>query len=100
MGRERDLSVPPVLIFRLIIDLLSVFYNLIPVFGEGGLRAHLVLIVAAPRKPAFFPGAVQTVEAVAIFFFVNVTDGKPPFRQTQILNNYFLKKTKKGRFSE
>ena len=95
MGRESDLSVPPVLIFRLIIDLLSVFYNLIHVFGEGGLRAYLVLIATAPRKPAFSHGVVQTVAAVAIFFFVNVTDGKPPFRQTQIFNNYFFEKNEK-----
>ena len=71
------------------------FYNLIHVFGEGGPRAHLVLIATAPRKPAFSHGVVQTVAAVAIFFFVNVTDGKPPFRQTQIFNNYFFEKNEK-----
>ena len=35
---------------------------------------------------ALLAPAVQAAAAVAIFFFINVTDDEPPFRQTQIFN--------------
>ena len=64
-------------------------------FLVKGLRAHLVLIATAPRKPAFSSGIVQTVATVAILFFANATDGKPPFGQTQIFYNYFFERNEK-----
>ena len=36
------------------------------------------------------------VAAVAIFFFINVTDDEPPFRQTQIFNKQKYEKRAEG----
>ena len=53
---------------------------------DGGARADLIFQAAATEGTAFFVPVVQAVAAVAIFFFINVTDDEPPFRQTQIFN--------------
>ena len=53
---------------------------------DGGARANFIFQAAAPDGTAFPAPAVQAVAAVAIFFFINVTDDEPPFRQTQIFN--------------
>ena len=53
---------------------------------DGGARANLIFQTAAPGGAAFSASEVQAVAAVAIFFFINVTDDEPPFRQTQIFN--------------
>ena len=53
---------------------------------DGGARANLIFQTATPEGTAFPVPAVQTEAAVAIFFFINVTDDEPPFRQTQIFN--------------
>ena len=63
------------------------FIDFFVVFIEdGGVRANLIFQAAAPDGTAFPASAVQAVAAVAIFFFINVTDDEPPFRQTQIFN--------------
>ena len=63
------------------------FIDFFVVFIEdGGARANLIFQAAAPEGAAFPAPAVQTVAAVAIFFFINVTDDEPPFGQTQIFN--------------
>lgn len=50
------------------------------------MRANLIFQTAAPDGTAFPAPAVQAEAAVAIFFFINVVDDEPPFRQTQIFN--------------
>ena len=59
------------------------FIDFFVVFIEdGGARANLIFQAAAPDGTAFPAPVVQAVAAVAIFFFINVTDDEPPFRQT------------------
>ena len=53
---------------------------------DGGARANLIFQAAATGGAALSASEVQAVATVAIFFFINVTDDKPPFRQTQIFN--------------
>ena len=63
------------------------FIDFFIVFIEnGGARANFFFQAAATEGTAFSASAVQAVAAVAIFFFINVTDDEPPFRQTQIFN--------------
>ena len=63
------------------------FIDFFIVFIEnGGVRANLIFQAAAPEGTAFSVSAVQAETAVAIFFFINVADDEPPFRQTQIFN--------------
>ena len=63
------------------------FIDFFVVFIEdGGARANLIFQAAASDGAAFSASEVQAVAAVAIFFFINVTDDEPPFRQTQIFN--------------
>ncbi len=63
------------------------FIDFFVVFIEnGGARANLIFQAAATGGAAFSAPEVQAVAAVAIFFFINVTDDEPPFRQTQIFN--------------
>ena len=63
------------------------FIDFFVVFSEdGGARANLIFQTATPEGTAFSASAVQAVAAVAIFFFINVTDDEPPFGQTQIFN--------------
>ena len=63
------------------------FIDFFVVFIEdGGARADLIFQAAATEGTAFSVPVVQAVAAVAIFFFINVTDDEPPFRQTQIFN--------------
>ena len=63
------------------------FIDFFVVFIEnGGARANLIFQAAATGGAAFSASAVQAVAAVAIFFFINVTDDEPPFGQTQIFN--------------
>lgn len=50
------------------------------------MRANLIFQAAATEGAAFPALVVQAVAAVAIFFFINVVDDEPPFRQTQIFN--------------
>ena len=60
------------------------------------MRANLIFQAAAPEGAAFPASAVQAVAAVAIFFFINVTDDEPPFRQTQIFNKQKYEKRAEG----
>ena len=63
------------------------FIDFFVVFIEdGGARANLIFQTATPEGTAFPASEVQAVAAVAIFFFINVTDDEPPFKQTQIFN--------------
>ena len=63
------------------------FIDFFVVFIEDwGARANFIFQATAPEGAAFPASAVQAVAAVAIFFFINVTDDEPPFRQTQIFN--------------
>ena len=63
------------------------FIGFFIVFIEyGGVRANLIFQAATLDGTAFSASEVQAVAAVAIFFFINVTDDEPPFRQTQIFN--------------
>ena len=63
------------------------FIDFFVIFIEyGGARANLIFQAAATDGTAFPAPAVQAVAAVAIFFFIDVTDDEPPFRQTQIFN--------------
>ena len=41
---------------------------------DGGARANFIFHAAAPDGTAFPAPAVQAVAAVAIFFFINITD--------------------------
>ena len=73
-GRVSVCSSTLILIFKLIMFLLSAFYDSFHVFGEGGPCADFVLIATAPLQFAFSFGIIQAVTAVAIFFFVLVGD--------------------------
>ena len=73
-GRVNVCSSTLILIFKLIMLLLSAFYDSFHVFGEGGPRADFVLIATAPLQFAFSFGIIQAVAAVAILFFVLVGD--------------------------
>ena len=53
---------------------------------SGVARGFDIFQAAATEGTAFSVPVVQAVAAVAIFFFINVTDDEPPFRQTQIFN--------------
>ena len=70
-GRVSVCSSTLILIFKLIMLLLSAFYDFFHIFREGGPR---VLIATAPLQFAFSFGIIQAVVAVAIFFFVLVGD--------------------------
>ena len=73
------------------------FIDFFVVFIEdGGARANLIFQAAAPDGTAFPASEVQAVAAVAIFFFINVTDDEPPFRQTQIFNKQKYEKRAEG----
>ena len=70
-------------VFSFRVELIDFFI----VFIENrGACANLIFQAAAPDGTAFPAPAVQAVAAVAIFFFINVTDDEPPFGQTQIFN--------------
>ena len=70
-------------VFSFRIEFIDFFVVLIE---DGGVRANLIFQAAASGGAAFSASEVQAVAAVAIFFFINVTDDEPPFRQTQIFN--------------
>ena len=74
IGRASTCSSTLILIFKLIMLLLSAFYDFFHVFGEGGPRADFVLIATAPLQFAFSFGIIPAVTAVAIFFFVLIGD--------------------------
>ena len=70
------------------------FIDFFVVFIEdGGARANLIFQAAATEGTAFPAPAVQAVAAVAIFFFINVTDDEPLSDRHKYLT---YKNTKKG----